>query len=161
MSLTEMMVVIAMMGVIFSLGAQIMIQFNRYMGLSKVRINLQRDARVIFSIINRNLRQAKVSTVTLDRVNGQPPYSRITFTRIDGQVWSFYQNGRRLMMDVTTGGNTNSRTLTEDIRYLAFTPPKSEDLSIISVSLTLEQEIFELRTKALHMASEKVMVMNK
>ena len=65
MSLTEMMVVIAMMGVIFSLGAQIMIQFNRYMSLSKVRINLQRDARVIFSIINRNLRQAKVSTVTL------------------------------------------------------------------------------------------------
>lgn len=160
MSLTEMMVVIAMIGVIFSLGAQIMIQFNRYMNLSKVRINIQRDARVIFSIINRNLRQARVSTITLDRATAQPPYSRITFTRIDGQIWSFYQNGRRLMMSVTSGGTANVRALSEDVGYLAFTPPKSEDLSIISVSLTLEKEIFESRTKALHMASEKVMVMN-
>jgi hypothetical protein len=33
-------------------------------------------------------------------------------------------------------------------------------MGIISVSITLEKPIFEGRTKALHMASERVQVMN-
>jgi len=59
---------------------------------------------------------------------------------------------------MTTSGT--SQVLSSNLRYLAFAAPRSDDLTIVSVSLTLEQEITELRTKALHMASEHVMIMN-
>ncbi len=43
---------------------------------------------------------------------------------------------------------------------MAFTFPRSDQLSILSVSMTLQENIYQGRTKALHMASEQVQVMN-
>ena len=156
-SLTELVIVVAVAGSIFTIGSQILIQVNRFVQLNRVRIDLQRDARVVFSLINRNLRQAGTNSISIDRhSSAQPPYSRIGFTKIDGRTYTFYQDGTKLIMSTQQG----SRTLTEDVAYLAFTPPTSEDLSIISVSLTLEKAIYEGGTKSIHMASEKVQVMN-
>lgn len=150
------MLVVAIVGILFTIGPQIFIQMNRFFKSNSVKIELQKEARTSLSIINRNLRQASASSIVIDNVSGQPFCSRIAFTKHDGTTFTFYQQNKKLIMSTS---NT-TKTLTENIRYLAFVPPRSEDLSIVSVSMTLEKDIHEARTKALHMASEKVMVMN-
>lgn len=155
-TLTEVLLVVAILGILFSLGPRLFISLNRFLILNRTRIELAREARQILPLVNRNLRQASVATIVIDQANGQPYYSRISFTRADGMTFSFSQQGTDLVM---TTSNT-SKVLTRNLRYLAFTPPRVEDLTILSVSLTLEKNIYEGRTKALHMASEKVMVMN-
>ncbi|MDI6757536.1 MAG: prepilin-type N-terminal cleavage/methylation domain-containing protein [Endomicrobiia bacterium] len=155
-TLTELMIVVSILGAVFMLGSQMLIQLNRFVIMSQTRIELQRDARTTLSLITRNLRQATADSIKIDRASGQSPYSRISFTAIDGKQFIFYLSGKNLIMQTPSG----SKTLTADVRYLAFGPPKTETLTIISISLTLEKEIFEGRTKALHMAAEKVMIMN-
>lgn len=155
-TLTEVLLVVAIIGILFGLGPRLFISINRFLVLNRTRIELAREARQILPLINRNLRQSSVSTIVIDQAGGQPYYSRITFTRVDGMTFSFFQQGTNLCMSTS---NT-TKVLTQNLRYLAFTPPRVEDLTILSVSLTLEKNIYEGRTKALHMASEKVMVMN-
>jgi hypothetical protein len=46
------------------------------------------------------------------------------------------------------------------LRYIAFTYARTDDPSILSVSITTEKETYESGTKALQMAIEKVRVMN-
>lgn len=157
-TLTEMMLVVAIVGVVFSLGTTIFVQVNRFIQLNTARLSLQRDARLTMATINRNLRQAQQGTIQISRLAGQPYYSSISFTRIDNMAFTFTQQGTNLIMTSTNPSTT--KVLSENLRYLAFVPPRSEDLSIISVALTLEKKIYEGRIKALHMASEKVMIMN-
>ena len=152
----EVLVVVAIMGILFTIGPGLFMQTHKFFVLNRTRIELQREARTALSLINRNLRQAQISTITIDQVSGQPYYSRIEFTKIDGGWQQYYQKGMYLYM-VTN----STKTLTENLRYLAFAPMHSDELNIISVSLTLEEKIYDNRTKALHMASEKVMVMNE
>ena len=155
-TMTELLMVAVIVGILASISARIMLQVNRYFIMTNTRAELQREARAIMYVINRNLRQASASSVTLDRASGQPFYSRLTFTKIQGQTMSFAQNGTRLVQ--TVGGK--SSVLTKNVKYVAFTLPRSDDLGVVSVSVTLEKSIYQGRTKALHMASEKVRIMN-
>lgn len=129
---------------------------TRFFILSQTRIDLQQEARAAMSLITHNLRQAQSSTIRIDQATGQPYYSRLRFTKMQGTVMTYYQSGTSL---IQTAG-TNTSTLSKNVRYLAFTFPRSDDMTIISVSMTLEKAIYEGRTKALHMASERVQVMN-
>lgn len=155
-TMTEMLMVALIVGILASVGARMMLQVNRYFMLTNTRAELQREARSIMYVINRNLRQADTASVTVDRAASQPFYSRLTFTKIQGQTMTFAQSGTSLIQ--TVGGK--SSTLSRNIKYIAFTFPRSDDLSVISVSVTLERSIYQGQRKALHMASEKVRVMN-
>ena len=155
-SLTEMLMAVAIIGILASVGARMMLQVNRYFIMTNTRTDLQREARDLMSVINRNLRQARADSIRIDTVPGQPFYSRLTFTKIQGTTMTFYLSGTNLIQVV----GSKNRTLTKNIKHLAFTLPRSDDLSIVSVSVTLEKAIYQGRTKALHMASEKVRVMN-
>lgn len=155
-SLTEMMLAVAIIGVLATVGARVMLQVNRYFIMTNTRTGLQREARDLMAVINRNLRQARAASITVDAVPGQPFYSRLTFTKVQGTTMTFHLSGRTLVQ--TTG--TRTRVLTANVKHLAFTFPRSDDLSVVSVSVTLEKGIYEGRVKALHMASEKVRVMN-
>ncbi|MFC1501568.1 PilW family protein [Elusimicrobiota bacterium] len=155
-TLVELMIVIAILGIMFVMGPQIFVQANRFLMMNQAKIEIQREARSVLSLFNRNLRQAYASTITIDSAGGQPPYSRISFQTIDGLTYTFYQSGSQLVMATS---NT-TKILTDKVKYISFAPPSSVDLTIISISLTLEKAIGETKTKSLHMASEKVMVMN-
>ncbi len=155
-SLTEMMVVVAIVGILATVGGRVLLQVNRYFIMTNTRSDLQREARALMYVINRNLRQAQSATIVVDRAAGQPFCTRLTFTKVQGTTMTFYQNGNTLVQLV----GTKTRTLSKNVKYLAFTFPRSDDLSIVSVSVTLEKGIFQGRTKSLHMASEKVRVMN-
>ena len=157
-TLPEVMVTVAIVGILAGMGASMMVQINRYFIMSRTRLDLQREARATMYVITRNLRQAKASTIVIDRTStSQPFYSRITFTKEQGTSITFQQNGDKLEQVV---GN-KTRTLSKNLRYMAFTFPRSDDMGIVSVSMTLQGLIYQGRLKALHMASEKVQVMNE
>jgi prepilin-type N-terminal cleavage/methylation domain-containing protein len=154
-TLVEIMIVVAIVGVISMVAPKLFIQVRRFFFLSNTRVALQQEARSAMTVMSGRLRQAQSATIVVDSVSGQPYFSRITFNDIDGNTIRYFQSGKSLyMVDVST------RTLSTSLRYLSFSLPRSDDLSIVSVSFTLEQSIFEGRTKALHMASEKIRVMN-
>lgn len=155
-TMTEMLMVALIVGALASIGARILLQVNRYFVMTNTRAELQREARAIMYVINRSLRQADTDSVLIDRAAGQPFYSRLTFTKMQGQTLTFSQNGTSLVQTVAG----KSMTLSKNVKYIAFTFPRSDDLSVVSVSVTLEKSIYQGRTKALHMASEKVRIMN-
>lgn len=156
-TLTEMMMSVAIIGILFGVGAPILNQATKNFMMSNTRLELQTEARAIMYLITRNLRQAKNSTITISRHNSsQPYYSKITFTKQDGKQYSYYQNNKQLILQ-HSGMN---RVLSNNLRYLAFTFGETSNMEIISVSMTLQKNIYEGRKKAIHMASEKVRVMN-
>lgn len=161
-TLMELIITVSIVSVIFSIAAPILNQVNRQFILNRTRVELQQEARAVMYIITRNLRQAQSGTVAIGRANAsQPFYSRIAFTKEVATAGVspdlvFQQEGTNLYQVIGTG----KRALSKNLKYLAFTFPRSDEMGIISVSLTLEKKIFEGRSKALHMASEKVRIMN-
>ncbi len=154
-TLVELMIVVAIIGIISSLAPNLYKQVRKFFFLNSVRVELQRDARNVMYIVTRRLRQAQSATMTIDQDVNQPYYSRLNFTDINGDAYTYYQSGKSLYM---IDGST--RVLAKNLRYLSFALPRSDDLGIVSVSFTLEKAIYEGQTKALHMASERVRVMN-
>lgn len=161
-TLTEAMLVVAIIGIVSSLGASLLIQMNRFFRQNNARIAIQREVREALHLINRNLRQAQASTVVIDQVAGEFPYSRITFTRMTpsgGTVpMSFYQQGSTLFM--TQGGGA-ARAISSNLRYLGFTYIRTDNDRLVSVSLTTESGTYQGQTKALQLSVEKVRIMNE
>lgn len=162
-TLMELMMVVSIIGILFAIGAPLMLQANRQFIMVKTKLELQREARSLMYTITRSLRQARSATITISRANtSQPFYSKIVFTKETStftyvsQTLTFQQEGNTLYQ--VLGGV--KRPLSKNLSYLAFTFPRSDDMSMISISLTLQKNIYEGKTKALHMASEKVHVMN-
>jgi prepilin-type N-terminal cleavage/methylation domain-containing protein len=156
-TLMELMITVSILSIVFGITEPIFKQANRQFILNRTRVQLQQEARSVMYTITRSLRQAQSSTITITRANAsQPFYSRISFTKEQGSTLIFQQEGVYLYQIL--GGS--KRPLSSNLKYLAFTFPRTDDMGIISVSITLEKPIFEGRTKALHMASERVQVMN-
>ncbi|MBI4051312.1 MAG: prepilin-type N-terminal cleavage/methylation domain-containing protein [Elusimicrobia bacterium] len=155
-SLIELMMVVAIIGIVASIGPNLMTQTIRFFTLNRARIEIQRDGRTALDNINRNLRQAKATTVTVDQVTNQPPYSRLIFSSVDGRNFIFYQQNKTLYM--VEAGST--KPITTNLRYIGFTYPRTDDSKIISVAITLEKDTYSGGTKALQLSVEKVRIMN-
>ena len=156
-TLIELMGVVAIFGIIVAVGVPLMRTVNENIMISKTRLILQQDARNIMGILNRFLREAKASSIVISRYNNlQPFYSYLKFTTIDSKTYEFYQDGKKLILKQ----GPMTRVLSEDIRYLAFTFPDSSNMYIVSVSITFERDLFAGRRKAIHVASERIRIMN-
>lgn len=160
-SLTELMITIAIVGVVMAVGPPLLLNMVRFFRLQIARAEVQRDARTSLDLINRHLRQAAASTVIVKNRANQPPYSWITFeiTKGDGALlgsYGVYQEGNYLYFN----NRGSTITLSENLRYLAFTYPKSDNDAIVSISLTFEKATYGGYTKALQLSIEKVRVMN-
>lgn len=157
-TLIELMAVVVIASILVVVGIPIVRSMNENIMMSKTRLKLQQDARNIMSILNRFLREAKASSIVISRYNSSQPFcSYLKFTTIDEKTYEFYQQGKRLV--VKEGSMVN--VLSEDIRYLSFIFPDSSNMSILSVSITFEKDLFAGRKKAIHVASEKIRVMNE
>lgn len=155
-TLTELLLVVAITGSLVMLAPQIITQTTKFFILGRTKLELQREARAAMYLITREIRQAQSATITIDQASGQPYYSRISFTKIQGTVVTVAQSGSNL----TFTQGTNVTVLSNNLAYLAFTFPASDDMTILSVSMTLQKQIYGGAFKALHMASERVRVMN-
>lgn len=161
-TLTEVLIVIGIIGFMIALGPRLITGAVQFAQLQQARMEIQRDARAALAVINRELRQASAASVVIDQVSGLPPHSRITFTRYkpDGTTTtvSYYQQGKKLY--VRFGTATAGIPIFSNLTYIAFTYPKTDDATILSVTLTFEKAVSAIQTKALQMAVEKVRLMN-
>ena len=155
-TLTELAITAAVIGVVAMLAPQIISQTTKVFVLGRAKLELQREARATMYIVTRELRQALSNSIAIDQLNGQPYYSRIRFTKIPNTNVTIAQNGSDIQL--TIGNDTT--ILSKNLNYLAFTFPRSDDMTIVSVSVTLQEQIYNGLFKALHMASERVRVMN-
>lgn len=160
-TLVELMVTVALVGILISVGPTLLLNLVRFWRVQLGRANVQQNARNALDLVNRNLRQASASSITVSNRANQPPYSWIRFSIDVGTGaavgdYGFYQEGTNLkyMSDGSTA------TIATNLKYLAFTYPKSDDSGIISVSMTFEEATYAGHTKALQLSIEKVRVMN-
>lgn len=155
-TLTESMVTVAVVGLLAASAAPLLVNMTNFWRQTTARNEVQRDVRVALDTINRYLRQARQSTIMVDQVSGQPPFSRISFTAQSGQVVVFYQEGNELKMKV----NSVVSTLSERLAYVGFTFPRSDDISIISVAITMHAATYKGQSKALQLSIQKIRIMN-
>lgn len=116
--------------------------------------------RASLDSINRFTRQAQSATVVIDNAAGQPPTSRIQYQMVNSTgatvSMSFYQSGKKLYMN----NNGNVSMLSDNLAFIAFTYPRSDDITIISVAMTMQSPTFRGGKKALQLSIQKVRVMN-
>jgi prepilin-type N-terminal cleavage/methylation domain-containing protein len=154
-TLIEMMMTSAIVGIIVLVGAAFFTQVFRFFRMNQARAYIQRDARAVFDLISRNARQAEASSIVVDSLTGQPPYSRVSFTRKDGLNMSFYQSGAQIYQVV--GG---TKSICDNVRFFSLSFPRSDDDNLLSMSLTLEKATYNSQTKALQLSVEKIKVHN-
>lgn len=155
-TLVEVMIAVAILGIVFSIGPTLLTNLTRFSRLSRARLETQRNARDSLNQINQALRQASASSIVISNEALQSPFSSIGFWTVDGRWLKFYQQGRDLMFVQ----NTSTRTVADGLRYIAFSNPRTDNSSIISVSVTFERDTYQGGSKALQMAIEKVRIMN-
>lgn len=155
-TLVELMMVVVIIGVVMGIVPTIMKNMTRFSSVNTARLATQEDARESLSHINKSLRQAEAETLLISQGTDQPPYSSISFSTVDGRDMSYFQVDNELQFSVDGG----TLTLSENLRYISFAPPRTDDPNIISVSVTFERATYEGGTKALQMAIEKVRIMN-
>jgi len=155
-TIVELCIVVAILGLVVMIAPTILNETTKVFILGKTKLDLQQQARAAMYIMTRELRQAQSSSITIDNAAGQPFYSRISFTKPSGQTITYAQKGNSILFTM----GTNNTVITTNLAYLAFTFPRSDDMTIVSVSMTLQEQIYGGAFKALHMASERVRVMN-
>jgi prepilin-type N-terminal cleavage/methylation domain-containing protein len=155
-TLTELLIVVAIIGATMMMAPQIITQSTKIFVLSRAKLELQREARAAIYVITRELRQAQSNTIIIDQAANQPYYSRLRFTTVQLKAVTVAQNNN--LLQITIG--TDVTTLSKNLAFLSFTFPRSDDMTIVSVALTLQEQIYGGQFKALHMASERVRVMN-
>ena len=155
-TLVEMMMVVAIVGILASVGPTLLIGIQNFFLMTSARFEVQRDARATLDTVNRYMRQAVASTVVIDTPGGQGPYSRVRFKHVDGRYMEFRQNGKELVQVI----NATNSTITKNLVYIAFTYPRTDDPSIISVSITMGKNIQLGRRKVLELTIQKVRIMN-
>lgn len=155
-TLTEMMMVVAIIGILATVGPTMLTQMQNFFLMTSARYEIQRDARTTLDTVNRYMRQAVASTVVMDTPAGQGPFSRIRFRHVDGRYMEFRQNGAQLIQVIDNAQSIVSKNLV----YIAFTYPKTDDISIVSVSITMGKSIQLGRRKVLELTIQKIRVMN-
>lgn len=160
-TLMELMIVIAIMGIVLISSPKMFSGVYRFIALATARTEIQKNSRAALANMNRDLRQAQATSIVIDTPAGQPPHSRITFTKYTAsggtQVISYFQKGKQLFM--STDG-ASGKLAFDNLRYIAFTYPETDDPTILSISVTFEKATYEGGSKALQMAVEKVRIMN-
>ena len=154
-TLIEMMLVVVIVGAVVFVGPTLFTQLIRFYQLHNAKVEIQRDARACLDLINRFLRQAQSNSVVIDQATGQPPYSRISFTTIEGQNVMFYQKGNTLFQVAQS-----TSAISNNLHYIAFTYPRSDNPGIISVALTMEKNTYQGQFKALELSIQQVRVMD-
>jgi len=164
-TLPELIVVTVIIGMVMAGISVFLTNGVKFVRLTQARIEIQRDARLALSVINKDLRQAKASTVVIDRANSSmPPYSRLYFETIQGSTVCYYQDGTTLKYQKTENGITSApHKLTENLRYAAFAYQRTDNNKILHVSICLEKIPYPYvaGARALQVSIEQVRIMNE
>lgn len=161
-TLTELLISVAILGILISIAGTFLLGGIRFFRLSTAKGEIQRDARTCIDLINRNLRQAKASTVTINRFNNaMPPCSAILFADANSIYHYFYQNNDQFWVAKSTGGAWSFNKVADNLRSLSFAFPHTDDGTLVSVSICFEKATYEDAAKSLQLSVEKVRIMNE
>lgn len=155
-TLVEVMLVVAILGIVSSVGPLLMTQLQNFFLMTTARNEIERDARSSLDTMNRFIRQAVDGTIVVDNAANGGPYSRIRFKHIDGRYVEFHQDGSKLVEIV----NTDQTIMSKNLAYIAFTFPRTDNPTIVSVSMTMSKSIQLGRRKVLELTIQNVRVMN-
>lgn len=159
-TLTEMLLVVSIIGIVASLGSILLVQFQNFYFSANAHNTVQRDARQSLDAINRMLRQAVGSSIVIytPRISGnyQGAFSGISFNTVEGSQVSFYQNGNQLIEKV---GN-NVSVLSRNLAYLAFSFPNTSQPTIVNVALSMSQNVQLGRKQVFELSNQSVGIMN-
>lgn len=153
----EAMLVVAILGIVSTMGATLFLRMYQFFNQSDTRTDVQRELRVVLDNMDRTIRTASAQTLNISENNNQPPYSRITFNTIDGSTVTYSQSGHTLTQTV----GTNNTILTKNLQYIAFSYPQTDINTVVSIAITLQKSTYSGRSTALQMAISKVRVMNQ
>lgn len=153
-TLTEVMLVVAIIGIVGSTGALLTTKMLQAQAMADALSTIQSGAFTSFDVLSKMLRQAQADSIVIDRYDtNQPPWSRITFTMPSSSTsHSFYQKGQTLYID-------NLPRL-KSLRTLTFTYPNTTTSSVISISMTFEQSTGLGRSKAVQLFIQNVRIQN-
>ncbi len=143
-TLIEAAVIIGILAILFGFGPKLLILVSRGYYSNRTHIALQRDGQVAIDLISRELKEARVSTVVIDNATGEPLFSRVTFTKANGNVSSIYQQGALLNVDI----NGKSQMVTDALASLFFLFPDTSDLSTIHADLSLKKDAYKGEVKS-------------
>ena len=156
-TLVELLVVSAIVAFIISLGSTLFIRVSTFFRISVAKMETQRDVGNPVDLVCRVIRHAKASQVTLSRENtSQPPYSKISFQKVQGDMVHFWQEGRTLRMSK----NGVSTVLSKKLRSLLFSYPSTGDAALLTVLLSVEKTGGNYETYALQMGGETIRLLN-
>jgi prepilin-type N-terminal cleavage/methylation domain-containing protein len=157
-TLTELVIVIAILGIVVLLWPKILMQSMVFLRMNRARLETTRDARTSMQVTLSKLRQASASSIVLDQKSGQPPYSRISFI-VGGSQYLVWQDGRNLMFSKDGA----EQRISDNLRSLNFTYPDLTKPDLVAISITMEKKVFagaSGEVKAMRLASEKVRILN-
>lgn len=162
-TLTEILLVVTLAGILALMAAPLVKNVIKSLRVTQTKTELQTEARTAMSAMTRNLRAGIASTVSIGRLNAdQLQCSKIEFVKIaktegtQNILMKYYQDGPRLYEVV----NGSTRTLTENLRFVSFIFPKTDDTSLLAISLTLEKQDYLGQHTSRVPLSDKVQIMN-
>lgn len=104
------------MGVVAVLVPQALSKIYQLFTVNQARIECQRDLRDCVFQMEKDLNQARSTTVRVSRDDNQPVFSKIAFQTLAGTTTTYRQDGRRLI--VNRGGE--DIPLTRNLMSVAF-----------------------------------------
>lgn len=153
-TLAEVMLVVAILGIVSSTTALVMQKTFQSQMMADALATIQQGAFTSFDVISKLLRQGSAASVVIDRYDAnQPPWSRIAFSNPNtGRSFTFYQKGQTLYFG-------SSPKLT-NLRALTFSYPNSASPKVISVSMTFEKNTGSGHSKAIQLFIQKIHIQN-
>lgn len=138
-TLTELLVVAALMGGLLIVASTGIKNFIRYAFSAQKEAEVQRDAHTAVVLAVRKLRQGKGVDVVIDHLPGNPPSSRIRTTLPDGTTMTFQQNGHRLEF---IPGASDPILVMNSLQTAFFYYPDSTVENIIGISIVSQKKTF-------------------
>ena len=161
-TLVELMVVIAILGIIFSVGPKLLTNVFKLWKTNEARVDVQMNARTTIQLIQGLLRKAEATSIIISRQDAtEPPYSKISFTIPKGDSCEFYQLDNELWINhVSATATTHNRVLAKNLRFVSFGFPQISEDSLLSVAVCFQKTTVGDETKDFYLSTQRVQVMN-
>lgn len=163
-SLAELLIVTAIAGVLLVIGPKLLVQTFSFFSRQRAMSDLQYEGRDATDLMLRFLRDGRASTLVIDQLSTPPeaPFSRISFTTIEGTKIEFYKSGNTLVKSSQLAGMPTPTVIviTKHLNTLLFTCARSDDPGTVSVSLSLERPLPDGTLKTMNFTIRRIRLMN-
>lgn len=157
LTLTELLVVAAIMGLGAAVVPKMMIDLVRFTNRNTTQIEVQREARIAMDEMLRLLRTARRASIDIKSPAGQPPFSKIKFTGGDDRVYLIYQSGSQLLIGPEMG---TKRIYSNNLVWCSFFNTQGTSFNTVTVSISLSKATIKPLSDSTILLTETVAPLN-